>query len=455
MALWISGGNTSATVAQMHTLPFQGQYTKTCGFGCYSGHLGTDYQLGNPSTAGHPVTASARGQAWLYHEDGPDGAGDYIVLDQVNGHRSRYLHLSGRVVSNGQWVARGEIIGYEGNTGSPWCQNPPQCTVYASPYHLHFEVRHNGTSGQDCCSGTAVDPYASGTFSWKTDPPSTARDLDFSGDGYADVLGRKSNGDLCMLRGNGSGGWIPYTWNPTCHSGTLIGGDWGFFDLILQPGDWNHDGFNDVLGRKPNGDLCLLRGNGAGGWIGYPWNETCHSGTLIGGDWGFFDKVIGPGDINGDGFNDIIGRKPNGELCLLRGNGYSGWIPYTWNTTCHDGTLIGTGWGIFNWLLAPSDWAGNGDSCPDVVARQTSSPYWLKYYAGNCTGGLGAGVNIESAWSIYDWLLTVGDFSGDICSDILVRGGGYLYMRSGNCNGGVTGGFQLIGSDWNFFNWIF
>lgn len=60
--VWMGGAETSATVAQMHTLPFEGQFVKTCGFGCYGGHLGTDYQLGVTSTGGHPVVASARGQ---------------------------------------------------------------------------------------------------------------------------------------------------------------------------------------------------------------------------------------------------------------------------------------------------------------------------------------------------------------------------------------------------------
>lgn len=51
-------------------------------------------------------------------------------------------------------------------------------------------------------------------------------------------------------------------------------------------------------------------------------------------------------------------------------------------------------------------------------------------------------MNTESAWSTFDWLLTVGDFSGDICPDILRRYGGQYYpdMRRGTCYGGFTGG---------------
>ena len=50
----------------------------------------------------------------------------------------------------GKWWRGETFIGYEGNTGGPWCQDPPACTIYASPYHLHFETRHNGTGGGNC-----------------------------------------------------------------------------------------------------------------------------------------------------------------------------------------------------------------------------------------------------------------------------------------------------------------
>jgi len=96
------------------------------------------------------------------------------------------------VVTGGQVVARGQVIGYEGNSGGPWCQDPPSCTIRTSPYHLHFEVRDGGTSGNNCCSGTAIDPYGASTYSWNTNPPGTARDLDASGDGYPDVLAREA-----------------------------------------------------------------------------------------------------------------------------------------------------------------------------------------------------------------------------------------------------------------------
>jgi len=67
---WLNAAPAEAVIVQMYTLPFQGQYAKTCGFGCYSGHEGTDYKLGDPSAGGHPVVAAARGTAWLFFDPG-------------------------------------------------------------------------------------------------------------------------------------------------------------------------------------------------------------------------------------------------------------------------------------------------------------------------------------------------------------------------------------------------
>jgi peptidase M23 len=42
-------------------------------------------------------------------------------------------HLSGRVISDGQYVSRGDVVGYTGSTG------------YATGPHVHFQVARDGT----------------------------------------------------------------------------------------------------------------------------------------------------------------------------------------------------------------------------------------------------------------------------------------------------------------------
>lgn len=60
------------------------------------------------------------------------GYGNYVWIDHGNGKCTIYGHLTKSVVSAGQTVQKGQVIGYVGSTG--WSSGP----------HLHFECRYNG-----------------------------------------------------------------------------------------------------------------------------------------------------------------------------------------------------------------------------------------------------------------------------------------------------------------------
>jgi len=61
-----------------------------------------------------------------------DGAGNYVQLDHGDGYRSIYMHMTRYVVSPGQKVTAGQIIGYVGSTG------------LSKGNHLHFGISYNG-----------------------------------------------------------------------------------------------------------------------------------------------------------------------------------------------------------------------------------------------------------------------------------------------------------------------
>jgi murein DD-endopeptidase MepM/ murein hydrolase activator NlpD len=58
--------------------------------------------------------------------------GNHVIIQHEGGVETLYGHLDSVEVSVGQTVEKGQIIGYEGNTG------------YSTGYHLHFEVRLGG-----------------------------------------------------------------------------------------------------------------------------------------------------------------------------------------------------------------------------------------------------------------------------------------------------------------------
>jgi len=85
----------------------------------------------------------------------------------------------------------------------------------------------------------------------------------------------------------------------------------------LAGGDFDGDGRPDVLNILPDGRLVLYRGNGAAGWIN-------GLGQVIGSGWNGFSQVVFPGDFNHDGFGDLIGFLPDGRALLYSWKG-TGW----------------------------------------------------------------------------------------------------------------------------------
>jgi hypothetical protein len=85
---------------------------------------------------------------------------------------------------------------------------------------------------------------------------------DFNGDGNSDVMTVLADGTIKLFTGNGSGGWISGS-----GSGAVIGTGWSTMKQIAGPGDFDGDGNPDIITIRSNGELWLYTGNGTGSWI--------------------------------------------------------------------------------------------------------------------------------------------------------------------------------------------
>lgn len=79
-----------------------------------------------------PIYASRSGQVTVAAYQA-DGAGNYVQINHGDGFRSIYMHMTYYIVSEGQYVTAGQVIGYVGNTG------------LSKGNHLHFGISYNGT----------------------------------------------------------------------------------------------------------------------------------------------------------------------------------------------------------------------------------------------------------------------------------------------------------------------
>lgn len=97
-------------------------------YGDWRFHSGVDLA----AASGTPIIASRGGRVKIATYDW--SAGYYVSIDHLDGFETKYMHMTHYVVSEGDYVAPGQLIGYVGSTGT------------STGPHLHFSVYYNGSS---------------------------------------------------------------------------------------------------------------------------------------------------------------------------------------------------------------------------------------------------------------------------------------------------------------------
>lgn len=111
-------------------------YYITSVFGYRGSYMGTNpfhgaVDISGSGFYGANVYAARAGYVIRSSDEG-DGYGNCVIIDHGDGFISLYAHNSYNTVYTGQYVDKGELIAYAGNSG-----------ISSGP-HLHYEIRYNG-----------------------------------------------------------------------------------------------------------------------------------------------------------------------------------------------------------------------------------------------------------------------------------------------------------------------
>ena len=290
------------------------------------------------------------------------------------------------------------------------------------------------------------------------------------------LMGRTLSGDLYAYQGDGSG-------TGTLTPRTPVGGGWNR-NLVSGQGHTTLYGRADLYGLTSGGDLYHYSGTDTGGltprtmvgltrqWLDtrllttvsltdyderslleidhdtlYNLRDSFTGVTSTG--WSGYGTVLGPGDLNGDGYADMLARDASGVLWLRPGTG---------DARFADRTRVGGGWNAYDRITGAGDI--NGDGLTDIVARDAGTGH-LYLYLGT---GVGAApfqprIDVGGGWNAYTAIAAPGDLDGDGRADIVaVTPGGLLYRYSGSGHSGTVtfrARVEIGTAGWNTYTSLF
>jgi hypothetical protein len=263
---------------------------------------------------------------------------------------------------------------------------------------------------------------------------STAGDV--NGDGYCDVIlgapflsnGESSEGRVYVFAGSSSGSIFQIWWKESNQANANFGYS------VSTAGDVNGDGFSDVIVGAPNsiynptdvGKAFVFCGSASG--LSTSANWTFQNDQL---DANYGTSVSTAGDVNGDGYSDVIVGAPYYKL----GQYYHGKVYAYYGSA--SGLSASENWALISDIgsaqfgRSVSD-AGdvNGDGFSDVIV---GAPYYYggQYYEGWAFAyyGSASGLNTSANWFAKSYqetsffgesVSTAGDVNGDGYGDVII-----------------------------------
>ena len=303
---------------------------------------------------------------------------------------------------------------------------------------------------------------------------SVARAGDVNGDGYSDVIvgapnytnGNTNEGRAYVYYGSDSGLSTTPAWTAESNQDLAYFGGW-----VATAGDVNGDGYSDVIvgawsysnGQTDEGRAYVYLGSASGLASSPAWTAESNQ------DGAFFGRRVGSaGDVNGDGYSDVIvgaelwDNPLNGEgkAYVYHGSATGLALTPAWTAEGNQavalfGCSVGTAGDV------------NGDRFSDVIvgARQAANPEFEEgraYVYHGSAGGLALTPNWTAepnfASAFFGESGTAGDVNGDGFSDVIVgadqAAGGRAYVYRGSVSGLGTSAIWIGQSgEVNGFGW--
>ena len=202
-------------------------------------------------------------------------------------------------------------------------------------------------------------------------------------------------------------------------------------NAVFNAGDWDRDGFGDIVLRTKRGVLQLRRGDGNGGFA---------APVRLARGFRSVGLLAAVGDMTGDGWPDLMGQPGTGAMRIYPGKGLAGLRP----------SYVAYGRIAAARQIPVGRW--DTDGAPDSLFRSGDR---LSVYPGNGPGGLTGSRTLGIDLAPYDWVIGVSNVTLGDRSDVIVRERttGRLYLLRATTSGFKPrrflgeglGGFDLAG----------
>ncbi|MFG2946202.1 FG-GAP repeat domain-containing protein [Streptomyces adustus] len=293
---------------------------------------------------------------------------------------------------------------------------------------------------------------------------------DWDGDGRTDLLARDFSGALWFYAGDGKG---------TFGTRSARSKGWGNVTQFAGAGNNPHFGKFGTMARTTAGSLYSYQVTGTGSLtgkllVGDAWPsattrlayasslrqngladlvvQSVSSGRLTNPAFyalsdpqlatgsTSYNRVLGPGDVTGDGKGDLLAVSTSGTLYLYAGDS-SG-------TNVGSRVTISSGWQRYNAVVGAGDFTGDGR--PDLMARDTSGALWRYAGTGIASAPFSAPVKVSTGWQQYKKVFSPGDANGDGKADLMATdSAGALYFYAGTGTGGFKSRVTKATSGWS------